>query len=66
MNDIRRMCRIVRLLTTYKESLEKSVTIPNRPPSFRVVVSPCKTAYDFQLLPIRVRVPADSCSVKKS
>jgi len=58
------MRRMVRLLTTYKESLEKSVTIPNRPPSFDVVVSPYKTAYDFHLLPIRVT--ADSCSVKKS
>jgi hypothetical protein len=55
---------MVRLLTTYKESLGKSVTIPNRPTSFDVVVSLFKTAYDIQLLPLRV--PEDSCSVKKS
>ena len=41
---IRRMRRMARLVTNYEEILEKSVTIPNRPASFDVVVSPCTTA----------------------
>jgi hypothetical protein len=41
---------MVRLLTNYEESLEESVTILNLPVSLDVVVSPCTTAYEFQLL----------------